>query len=179
MSLSPHSHPPFPLLSSPFSSFPFPISPLLIAYPFCFDTVAHSFASLFLLSSLKSTASALFVKKNPGWGYPCHSKNVPKGSFSNSVRHRSLHPVEKEQPSKNHHRHCRAGSEQNRAGRLPPPGDGPAKTVNHSRHGVEPVQPAPLYRHQRGRIRHRRREHPELDQKWNHVPHVTIQRIQR
>src|SRR5206468_6696446 len=78
MSLSPHSHPPFPLLSSPFSSFPFPISPLLIAYPFCFDTVAHSFASLFLLSSLKSTASALFVKKKPGVGVPLPFKKCPK-----------------------------------------------------------------------------------------------------
>ena len=113
------------------------------------------------------------LTKNWGEGTP----NSTWASASHAIRNGGLHPIEKNQPTKNNQRHRESRCQQQQARRLPAPGNGPAETVNHSRHGVEPVQPPPAHRNERGRVRHRRSEHPELDQKWNHVPHVAVQSI--
>src|SRR5271168_3821153 len=98
---------------------------------------------------------------------------------SHPIRNGPFHPLEKEQPPQQNQNHHRSGRQQQRPGRLAVPRQRPAKTVNHPRHGVQPVQPPPPLRHQRARIRHRRSKHPELHEKRHHVTHIAIKRVQR
>src|SRR5260370_3758669 len=83
--------------------------------------------------------------------------------FSNSIRHRRLHPVEKEESAENNEGDGESRNHQQQPRRLAPPGDGPPESVNDARHGLESVQPPPPLRHYRPRIRHRRPHHPDLD----------------
>src|SRR5258708_40310599 len=78
--------------------------------------------------------------------------------FSNSIRHRRLHPVEKEESAENDEGDGESRNHQQQPSGLAAPGDGPAESVNDARHGVESVQPPPPLRHERARIGHRRRE---------------------
>src|SRR6267143_6580109 len=100
-------------------------------------------------------------------------------SFSNPIRNGALHAIEEEESAEDDERDDGAGSEKEQAGSLAPPRDRPPETVNDPRHGIEPVQPAPARRNERGRIGDGRSEHPELHEEGNHVFHVAIQRIER
>src|SRR5689334_1297904 len=98
---------------------------------------------------------------------------------SHPVRNCSFHPLEKEQSSDQHQHNRRRRRQQQRPRPLSVACQRPPETVNHSRHGIQSVQPPPLLRNQRRRVRHRRSKHPELHQKWHNVFHVAIQCIQR
>jgi hypothetical protein len=62
----------------------------------CFHTLTHSFAPCKTLSPISSMLSALFAQITRV-GYPCTPRSSP--GISNSVRDRSLHPLEEEQPA--------------------------------------------------------------------------------
>src|SRR5579871_2031181 len=98
---------------------------------------------------------------------------------SHPVRHRSFHPLEEHHPAKKDQQHRRGRRQQARRRRPSVSRQRPPEPVNHPRHRIQPVQPPPPLRHQRTRIRHRRSEHPELQQKWDYVLHIAIQRVQR
>src|SRR6266851_5636916 len=100
-------------------------------------------------------------------------------SASDPIRHRPFHPIEEKEPSEKDHNHSNGRNEQDEPRRLAPACDGPPETINHSRHRIQSIQPPPPLRNQRARIRHRRREHPELGGERNHVAHISIQRVQR
>ena len=49
-----------------------------------------------------------------------------------------------------------------------------AKAVDHACHGIEIEQHPPFFRHQAGRVNHRRGEHPELQHERYDVAEITI-----
>src|SRR5258708_19417139 len=93
----------------------------------------------------------------PG-AYPTTSPPCP----SNSVGDRRFHPLEEEQPADQHqpHHHCRP--QHGRTRRVPASGQPPAESINHSPHGVQPIQPAPPLRPHRPPIPPPPSHHPTL-----------------
>src|SRR6266567_3267536 len=126
-----------------------------------------------LTRSIPPNSFIIRTYKNRG-GTPSQSR-----SASDSVRHRPFHPVEEKEPAEKDHNHGNRRNEQDEPRRLAPAGDGPPETINHPRHRIQSIQPPPPLRNQRAWIRHRRREHPELDGERNYVAHISIQRVQR
>src|SRR5260370_18686208 len=57
--------------------------------------------------------------------------------FSNSLRHRRLHPIDNEQSAENNEGDGESRNHQQQPRGLAAPGDGPAESINDARHSVE------------------------------------------
>ncbi len=85
-----------------------------------------------------------------------------------------LHAIEEEQAAEEDKRDGEGGSEKKQAGSVAVARDCPSEAVNDAGHGIEAIKPAPTLGHKRRGVGDWRGEHPELDEKRDDVPDVTI-----
>src|SRR6266568_171059 len=53
-------------------------------------------------------------------------------------------------------------------------GEGGTESVKHDGNRINHEDPTPLFRHHAGRIDHRRRKHPDLNQEWKRMTQIAI-----
>jgi hypothetical protein len=90
-----------------------------------------------------------------------------------------LHAIEEEKAAEKDKSDDGGRNDKNEAGRLAVAGDGPAKAVNYSGHGIEAVEPAPAHGNEGRRIGDGGGEHPELDEEGDDITDVAIESVER